>query len=134
MASVTPYLFFDGSCREALGFYQACVGGDLELTSYGQAQGDACKLGDADKIIHGTLRNGPLVLMASDRADAKPTRGDNVCLSLRVDSAPELERTFSALSEGGTVAMPLHDAFWGDRFGTLLDRYGVLWMLTGPKA
>lgn len=68
--------------------------------------------------------------MASDRPDAPPTRGDNVSLSLNCESLAEIEALFKALSEKGTVTYPLHDASWGDRFGTLIDRFGVLWMLT----
>ena len=93
MPTLTPYLFFDGSCREALGCYKTYLGGELELMSYGQAQGDACKLGDSEKIIHGTLQTKQFVLMASDRADAKPTRGDNVSLSLRLEN--KMSRAFA---------------------------------------
>ncbi len=29
MKDITPYLTFDGSCREAMTFYQQCLGGEL---------------------------------------------------------------------------------------------------------
>lgn len=134
MATLTPYLFFDGECRDAVQFYRSCLGGEVEVTTYGQMQGEGCPLAMKDKVMHASLKSEQVVLMASDRPDARPTRGDNVALSLRCDTLAEIETTFAALAEQGTVTYPLHDAPWGDRFGTLLDRYGVLWMLTGPRS
>lgn len=134
MASLTPYLFFNGNCREALKFYERCFGGKLELMTYGDAQGSGCPLGLKDNIMHGALTSKQLLLMASDRADATPTPGDNVSLSLNCDSLSEIEELFKALSDGGKVGMPLHDAFWGDRFGTLTDRFGINWMLNSKKS
>ena len=136
MANLTPYLFFNGNCREAMKFYEGCFGGQLELMTYGDAQGSGCPLGDKDKIMHGALTSKQLMLMASDNADAnKPiTPGGNICLSLNCETLPEIERLFKALSDQGKVEMPLHDAFWGDRFGTLTDRFGIGWMLNCKKS
>lgn len=45
------------------------------------------------------------------------------------DSATELERVFTVLSEGGAVLMPLGDYGFSKRFGWLNDRFGVSWQL-----
>lgn len=134
MATLTPYLFFSGECREAVQFYRDCLGGELEVMTYGQMQGEGCPLAIKDRVMHATLKSKQLVLMASDRPDAQPTRGDNVALSLRCETLAEIEAVFAALADKGNVTYSLHDAPWGDRFGTLIDRYGVLWMLTGPRS
>lgn len=130
MASLNPYLFFNGNCREAMKFYERCFGGKLELMTYGDAKGEGCPLAEKEKIMHAALTAKGLMLMASDRADKAPTPGDNVSLSLTCDSLSELEELFKALSDQGQVGLPLHDAFWGDRFGALTDRFGINWMLT----
>jgi PhnB protein len=36
---------------------------------------------------------------------------------------------FAALSAGGNVEQPLQEMFWGDYFGTLVDKFGVQWMI-----
>ena len=56
------------------------------------------------------------------------TAGNNVTLNLEPDTRAETDRLFRALSDGGTVAMPLTDMFWGSYFGILVDRFGMRWM------
>ena len=54
-------------------------------------------------------------------------------MSLSVDSIKEAERIFAALSDGGQVTMPLAQTFWAVRFGMLVDRFGVPWMINCEK-
>ena len=54
--------------------------------------------------------------------------GGNVVVCLQYDGRADVDRHFAALSEGGTVAEPLQDTFWGARFGLLVDRFGIHWM------
>ncbi len=56
------------------------------------------------------------------------TMGNNVYISLHPDTRTETEELFAKLSEGGRVEMPLQDMFWGDYFGSCIDRFGVCWM------
>lgn len=131
MLTVTPYLFFIRSCRDAMSFYQQLFGGELTMMTYGQAQGEGgCPQGAKDLIIHAALRSGSLVLMASDTPDDKLDVGNNMQLSLAVSDLPEFERLYKSLSEKGEATVPPHDAFWGARFGMLTDRFGMRWMLT----
>jgi PhnB protein len=39
------------------------------------------------------------------------------------------EKVFAELASGGTVVMPLAPTFWAARFGMLVDRFGILWMI-----
>ena len=133
MAKLTPYLFFDGNCREALSFYASCLGGEPQLMTYGDTQGEGCPVGMRDQIIHGSLTSGELFLMASDSAGEPLRVGSNVQLSLQC-GVGEIDELFRALSAGGKVTMEPHDAFWGDRFGVLVDRFGVSWMLNARKS
>jgi PhnB protein len=56
-------------------------------------------------------------------------------VSLQVDTPAEAERYFSALSDGGNITMPIGQTFWALRFGMLVDRFGVSWMVNceGPR-
>lgn len=132
MNSVTPYLFFVGKCREALNFYKKVFGGELTLMTYGEAQGDACPKGAKDRIIHGALKNQNMMLMASDTPDDDLKAGNSVQLSLACESVEQLESIYKALAENGESLYPPHDAFWGDRFGMCIDRFGMYWMLNSP--
>jgi PhnB protein len=60
----------------------------------------------------------------------KGTIGENVSLSLDVDTRKEADRIFKELGEGGKITMPIADTFWGSYFGMLNDRFGVQWMVS----
>ena len=130
MKTIDSYLLFNGNCRQAMEFYAACLGADLNIMTYAQGPGeplDAVK----DKIMHARLAKGPLVLMASDPHDATPvTQGNNFFLNLNCDSHEEIERLFNAVGKNGKVLLPLQDMFWGARFGMLTDQFGVNWMFS----
>jgi PhnB protein len=54
-------------------------------------------------------------------------------VTLSFDDAAEAERVFAALSDGGTVNMPIQETFWAVRFGMLVDRFGTPWMVNCEK-
>lgn len=133
MKPLTPYLFFNGNCREALDFYKECFGGELQLMTYGDAPEDSpFPKGDKDNIMHGCLTKGTFSLMASDNPMAAPVPGDNVHLSIECDTMPEIQKLFKALGDEGVIKMPLEDTFWGAHFGMLIDKFGIHWMLSCP--
>lgn len=84
-----------------------------------------------DKIMHASFVAGDVKFMASDGRPGPPPDGeDDVALSLATSDAAEGERIFNALAQGGTISMPLQEAFWGGKFGSLTDRFGVQWMVS----
>jgi PhnB protein len=129
MKTVTTYLSFDGNCRQAMSFYQQCLGSGLELNPYPDANGQPSS-DPAAKIMHAQLmRGGAPILMASDTPQAGSLQtGNNFSVSIDCDSLDEVERLFVALSRSGEVRMPLTDAPWGARFGMLTDQFGIQWM------
>jgi PhnB protein len=128
MKEIVAYLNFDGQAREAMTFYQKCLGGELLQMTYADAPGES-PADLKDRIIHACLTTPSGKIMASDTMPGMPfQRGNEFWISLHCDSLEEIERVFAALGEGGTVESPLDDMFWGARFGTLADRFGVKWM------
>jgi PhnB protein len=55
-------------------------------------------------------------------------------VSLQLRDPTEAERIFRALSDQGTVKMPLEKTFWAERFGMLVDRFGIPWMVNCEPA
>lgn len=128
-----PYLFFHGTCEEALNFYAKCFNGTITGLSRfaGSPMEQHVGADYRDKIMHASFVAGDLKFMASDGNPGSPPDGeDDVALSVATSDAAEGERVFNALSEGATVTQPLADAFWGGKFGMLTDRFGVQWMVT----
>lgn len=72
--------------------------------------------------------------MLSDLPPGQPgSEGCRVEISLGFDDPEEMVRSFRAMSAGGRVKMDVHDAFWGDKFGALVDRFGIEWMFIAPQ-
>jgi PhnB protein len=131
---IEPYLFFNGCCEEAIDFYKNAAGARLEMMMRYRESPDPVPEGCVpdgweNKILHATLHIGEARLMVSDgNSDAPGFRG--FALSLALPGEAEAQRAFAALSEGGTVLMPLGKTFWSPCFGMATDRFGVMWMVT----
>jgi PhnB protein len=54
-------------------------------------------------------------------------------LSLDLQDAGKGERIFEALAQNGTVKLPLQETSWAQRFGILVDRFGVPWLINVGK-
>ena len=131
MKSVTTYLNFNGNCRQAMTFYEQCLGADLQLSPLPDEQGKPSTDPKAG-IMHARLsRSGAPILMASDTPPDESLKADNnrsFSVSVDCESLDELERSFKSISQGGQVRLPISDMFWGARFGMLTDQFGVQWM------
>ncbi len=135
MSQLTPYLNFAGNCREALTFYQECLGGELSLqTVEGSPLADQCPPGMGHQVLHGFLQQEGFLLMGSDmQGPGGYVPGNTVSLCVACYSEAEINARFAALSAGGTILDPLGVKFWGDTFGVLTDKFGVRWMLNYDK-
>ncbi len=134
MAIINAYLNFNGNTEEAFNFYKSVFGGEFSALQRFKDTPEADKLspGDREKIMHIALPIGNNVLMATDAMESmgqKLKAGNNFSLSIEAQSKEEADKLFSGLSAGGTVTMPLQDAFWGAYFGMLEDRFGIQWMV-----
>lgn len=133
---LNPYIGFNGSAKEATEFYKTVFGGELTLSTFGQA-GMAHTPSDNDKIMHAMLvaENG-ITLMASDvPADMKQDTGASISISLSGDNEAELQGYWDKLSGEAKVEQPLTKAPWGDTFGMLTDKFGIHWLvnISGKK-
>jgi PhnB protein len=136
MREITPYLNFDGDCRAAMTFYQQCLGGELYVMSFAEANTGAPPE-HGDRVMHARLRAGGALLMASDTmpgSDQPLVRGSDVWLHLGCESDAEVDERFAKLADGGTAVMAPQDTFWNARFGMVVDRYGFRWMLNHEHA
>ena len=110
-------------------FYAKCLNADLQLSPYSSMPFDVAEA-ERDRILHARLSTGAILLMASDnRPGMSFIQGNNVSINIGCENLEEIERLYAALCEGGTATMQLHDSFWGARFGMLIDRFGIHWML-----
>jgi PhnB protein len=135
MTTLTPYLLFDGSCHQAMEFYQSCFGGQLTATKVKDSPAkDYLPAVQQEKIVNARLRSGNVDISASDwlMLEQTPIRGNTVCLFLGGGPLKELKTLFERLSEGASVTDPLQEKFFGT-YGALNDKFGVRWMFHADK-
>jgi PhnB protein len=132
---INPYLTFNGNCEAAFKFYERCLGGKIGFMMRNSESPMAAQTPPErrNQIMHARLMVGDQVLMGSDAPPDhyQPAKGFTVSLS--VDEPAEADRIFGALSEQGTVTMPIQETFWARRFGMLTDRFGIPWMINCEK-
>lgn len=137
MASINPYLIFNGNCEEAFLFYQSVFGGEFPYVGKfkDMPAGDGnptLSEEDANKIMHISLPIGKdSVLMGSDSnaASGEVVFGGNISISINTESKEEADKLFNGLSAGGNPFMPMNQTFWGAYFGMFVDRFGINWMV-----
>lgn len=125
---INPYLNFNGTASQAIALYERALGAKPEhVMRYSDAPGTSPA--DKDRIMHSVLRIGAGQLMAGDgMPGSQVTAGNNNSVCLDFDDVADMTQKFNALSEGGTVDVPLQDTFWGAKFGMLTDAFGINWM------
>lgn len=129
----TPYLFFNGTCREALTAYARIFGGEIEaMMAFSELPPGGMEIPEERKdwVMHGALKFDGGLLMCSDdiAASSGPMKGASVHMALPTVDAGRA--AFEALADGGTVRMPYQPTFWTPGFGTVTDRFGVQWMIS----
>jgi PhnB protein len=136
MQPLNAYLLFDGTCADAMRFYERLLGGKLDLMTVAQSPAAGkTPPGTADKILHARLTIDGGTLMASDWMADEPYHGmHGFALSLVYPTAADAKRVFDALAQGGRVTMPFGKTFWAEAFGGLVDRFGTPWMINGALA
>jgi PhnB protein len=128
---MNPYLSFKGDCEAAFKFYEQSLGGQLgAIFRYGGSP----MAGDVpadwpEKVMHASLDLGGQVLMGGDVAPGSYEEPKGFSLSLQIESAADAERIFHELAKGRRVVVPLEKTFWAERFGMLVDRFGIPWLI-----
>lgn len=135
---LNPYLNFDGNAEEAFRFYHAIFGGEFFIQKMGDSPGtENLPENEKNRAMHVAVSIGNNQhLMASDclpSAGHVLNQGNNNYISITPDSRDEADRLFNGLSAGGNVEMPMADMFWGDYFGSFVDKFGVCWMINFPS-
>lgn len=131
--SIKPYLFFEGKCEEALGFYQKTLGAELLMLMRYKESPDkpppGCLPPDENKIMHCSFKIGGAEIMASDGMASGTPNFQGFALSVQAKDAAEANRLFAALGDGGQVRMPMGKTFFSPAFGMVADKFGVTWMV-----
>jgi PhnB protein len=127
---VSPYIFFNGACEEALKFYEETLGAKIDslMKNEGSPAQEHVPPEWKDKVLHARFTIGNNVLMASDAPPGhyRAPQGFSISVSLPEEKG---EQVFNKLAENGSVQMPFGPTFWAKGFGMCVDRFGIPWMV-----
>jgi PhnB protein len=128
---MNPYLTFNRQCEAAFKFYEKCLGAKIVMMMMheGTPAAEHVPAEWRNKILHARLQIGDQVVMGSDAPPDRYEQPKGFSVSVSVDDPAEADRIFGALAEQGTVRMAIQKTFWAIRFGTLVDRFGIPWMI-----
>jgi PhnB protein len=135
MLGVSPYIAFQGNCRQAIEFYKTALDAEVLFT---QTVGESPMpdMGAAGNIMHCTMKVGDsTIMMCDDPRSDSGAAGGNISLAIGMNDAERARRIFGELARNGSVIMPLEKTYWAEAFGMVTDQFGVKWMVNcdAPK-
>jgi PhnB protein len=132
---VNPYLMFNGQCETAFKYYEKVLGGKIEamLPWKGSPAEPHVAPEWGSKIMHARLSLDNGVLMGSDAQPDQYHEPKGMSVTLNLSNPADAERIFQALAINGKVNMPIQETFWAQRFGMLVDQFGIPWMVNCEK-
>jgi uncharacterized glyoxalase superfamily protein PhnB len=131
LLSANCHLSFNGDCEEAFKFYEQVGVGKIKFM---MSHGNSPMAGEVSaewhkKILHASMDIGENVIMGGDAPPGRYTKPQGFAVAFGVADPAEAERVFEALAKNGVIQMPLQQTFWAKRFGMLVDRFGIPWMV-----
>jgi len=122
-----PYLHFNGTCEAAFKLYEKVLGGNItfSMTHGDSPMADKVPPDWKGKIMHSTLTIGNRLIQGMDAPPSHYSKPQGFSMSISTKDPAEAEKLFNALSENGSVTMPLEKTFWAARFGMLTDQFGI---------
>lgn len=134
-----PYLFFPGTCYEAMSLYADVLGGEVTfvMRNSDAARPEDRMPGGDHLVMNMAIKLDDTVLFGSDNSAEMYRAPQGFYLQIELATAAEFDRVCDALGKDAQrVDMPAGETFWAERFTMFADRFGTPWMLnyTGSKA
>jgi PhnB protein len=133
MATINPYINFNGNAEEAFNFYKSVFGGEFEsVVRFKDIESPEFPVpeNEANKIMRIVLPIGGNTLIANDVPESMGPVSENENrskIAVYAETKEEADKLFNGLSEGGKVEMPMAESPWGTYFAMFRDKYGIEW-------
>ena len=128
---MNPTLNFMGDCEAAFKFYERALGAQLGAIFHyaGSPMASSVPPEWSGKVMHANITIGNQLVQGGDVLPGHYETPKGFSLSLQIKDTAEAERIFRDLADGGRVTMPLEKTFWAERFGMVIDRFGIPWLI-----
>jgi PhnB protein len=133
MATINPYINFNGNAEEAFNFYKSVFGGEFDsVVRFKDIESAEFPVpeNEANKIMRIVLPIGGNTLIANDVPESMGPVSENENrskIAINAETKEEADKLFKGLSEGGAVEMPMAESPWGTYFAMFRDKYGIEW-------
>lgn len=130
--SLNPYINFNGNCREAVDFYADVFKTENPvIMTYGDAHNGELREDVKDLVMHTYLNIHGLTVMFSDFSPEMDfVMGNNISLTIVSKDMDEIRYLYERLKEGGRIDMELQETFWSKLYGSVIDKFGVIWQFS----
>ncbi len=131
MITISPYLTFNGNCREAMTFYHECFGGELLFQTIGESPLSS-NMSERMKnvILHSTLHNESFMIVGTDIVGSESIiKGNSISILVNCSSKEEAKKVYKKLAEGSITGNSLQFTYWGALFGDITDKYDNHWLI-----
>jgi PhnB protein len=131
---IQPYLFFRGRCEEAINYYKETLGAEVRMLmrfkdNPEKPSPDKVSAAFDERIMHAALRVFGAEILMSDGMKQGPSDFQCMSLSVSVQSEAAVDRIINALAAEGNIQMPPGKTFFAKRFGAVVDKFGLTWMV-----
>ncbi|MBO8163311.1 MAG: VOC family protein [Brevibacillus sp.] len=129
---ITTFLMFDGKAEEAMNFYLSLFDQSelIRIQRY-----EANEAGVEGTVKHATFSlNGQLFMCIDSSVKHDFTFTPAISLYVTCNTEEEIDKLFHALSQDGTIFMPLEAYPFSEKFAWVADRFGVSWQLNLVKS
>ena len=134
---ITPYLTFNGNCKEALAFYRSVFPcGEPSILPYGDYMPEGSPT--PPELLRGWVMHAEMTVCGTNVwfADSAQSPGNSglITLSAIVPTEGEALAIYDALCAGGTVTLPPTVTFYSVFHAVVRDRFGVPWQIVAEEA
>ena len=134
---ITPYLTFNGNCKEALAFYRSVFPcGEPSILPYGDYMPEGSPT--LPELLRGWVMHAEMTVCGTNVwfADSAQSPGNSglITLSAIVPTGREAMAIYDALCAGGTVTLPPTVTFYSVFHAVVRDRFGVPWQIVAEEA
>jgi PhnB protein len=132
--NINPYVSFNGNCADAVTFYEKAFNVEAEIMRYKDApasDGYQASKETENLVMHAQFEIAGEMLMFCDMPPEEPvTIGTNIAIMAEFDDVDSAKAAFAALKEGGKIIMDIQETFWSKCFGSLTDKFGIIWNIS----
>ena len=134
---ITPYLTFNGNCKEALAFYRSVFPcGEPSILPYGDYMPEGSPT--PPELLRSWVMHAEMTVCGTNVwfADSAQSPGNSglITLSAIVPTGREALAIYDALCAGGTVTLPPTVTFYSVFHAVVRDRFGVPWQIVAEEA